>query len=130
LRILVVEDDRDFADVVRFELVTGGYDVDITSSVTEALERMRTDSELDLVIGDVRLAGKSGIQLLFADGAESAPPPVLMMSGFVSPRLQRFVEGMGASVIEKPFSFGRLHASVIGALTKRRRAREAAYSGV
>jgi DNA-binding response OmpR family regulator len=123
-RILVVEDDRDFAEVVRFELETGGYEVDVTSSVTEAKQWMRTAS-LDLVISDVNLGGPSGIELLFPEPSAEAPPAVLMMSGFVSPPLRHLVEEKGALLIEKPFSFGRLHASVIGALSKTRRVREA-----
>jgi two-component system OmpR family response regulator len=118
----VVEDDPDFADAVRFDLESGGYHVDITSSVTEALRRMRDGSDLDLVITDVRLSCKSGIQLLFADDGGATPPPVLMMSALVSPKLRRLVEGRGGSVLEKPFSFASLHATVIRAL--RRAARE------
>jgi len=114
--VLVVEDDQDFADVVRFELETGGYQVEITSSVSEALRRLHDDNDFALVISDVRLPGKSGLQLLFAENAAGTLPAVLMMSGFVSPELRHFVEGMGAAVIEKPFSFATLHANVIRVL--------------
>jgi DNA-binding response OmpR family regulator len=117
-RILVVEDDATFADVVRFELEAGGYQVELTSSVTEAQRRMRDDDDLDLVISDVRLPGKSGLQLLFPEGAGAKPMPVLMMSAFISPKLQRFVEGMGAAVLEKPFTFAKLHLCVIRLLRK------------
>jgi DNA-binding response OmpR family regulator len=115
-RILVVEDDPDFAKLVRFELETGGYQVEVTSSVSEALLRMQGGDELDLVIADVRLPGKSGLQLLFPEGASSEPPPILLMSAFISPELRHFAESMGAGAIEKPFSFAELHASVIRTL--------------
>jgi DNA-binding response OmpR family regulator len=115
-RILVVEDDPDFAKLVRFELETGGYEVEITSSVSEALLRMHDDGDLDLVLADVRLPGKSGLQLLFPEGAASEPPPILLMSAFISPELRHFAESMGAGVMEKPFSFAELHASVIRTL--------------
>jgi DNA-binding response OmpR family regulator len=117
-RILVVEDDATFAEVVRFELEVGGYQVELTSSVSEAQRRMRDDNDLDLVISDVRLPGKSGLQLLFPEGADAKPTPVLMMSAFISPKLQRFVEGMGAAVLEKPFTFAKLHLSVIRLLRR------------
>jgi DNA-binding response OmpR family regulator len=115
-RVLVVEDDPDFAALVRFELEMGGYTVETTSSVSEALRRMHGASDLALVISDVRLPGKSGIELLFPEDLTSKTPPVLMMSAFMSPKLRELVERMGASAIEKPFSFAALHASVIRAL--------------
>jgi DNA-binding response OmpR family regulator len=114
-RILVVEDDVAFAEVVRFELAAGGYEVVLTSSVSEAQRRMR-DDDLDLVISDVRLPGKTGLQLLFPEGADTKPTPILMMSAFLSPKLRKFVEGMGAAVLEKPFTFANLHLSVIRVL--------------
>jgi DNA-binding response OmpR family regulator len=117
-RVLVVEDDRDFADVLRFELESDGYEVEVTSSVTEAQRRMRVEDDLDLVISDVRLPGKSGIQLLFGEEGGVTPPPVLMMSGYTSAKLRELVEGMGAAVIEKPFSFASLHANVVRILEK------------
>jgi DNA-binding response OmpR family regulator len=119
----VVEDDSDFADLVRFELETGGYHVELTSSVSEALHRMHAGEELDLVLSDVRLPGKSGLQLLFPEGVCSEPPPVLLMSAFISPELRHFAESMGADTLEKPFSFAALHASVIRALRSASRAR-------
>jgi DNA-binding response OmpR family regulator len=117
-RILVVEDDPDCAQLVRFELETGGYQVELTSSVSEALHRMRMPESLDLVLSDVRLPGKSGLQLLFPEGAASETPPVLLMSAFISPELRSFAESMGAETLEKPFSFAALHASVIRALRR------------
>jgi DNA-binding response OmpR family regulator len=121
--VLVVEDDQDFASVVRLGLESGGYHVEVTSSVSEARRRLRDHNEFALVISDVRLPGKSGLQLLFSEDSEEAggTPPVLMMSAFVSPELRHFVEGMGAAVIEKPFSFATLRVNVIRALQRRRR---------
>jgi len=54
----------------------------------------------------------------FPEGADAKPTPVLMMSAFISPKLQRFVEGMGAAVLEKPFTFAKLHLSVIRLLRR------------
>jgi DNA-binding response OmpR family regulator len=121
-RILVVEDDEAFAEVMRLELEVGGYQVELTSSVSEAQRKMRDDSDLDLVISDVRLPGKTGLQLLFLEGADARPTPVLMMSAFISPKLRQFVEGMGAAVLEKPFTFANLHLAVIRLLRKSARA--------
>jgi DNA-binding response OmpR family regulator len=77
---------------------------------------MHEGSELALVITDVRLPGRSGIQILFPEDPDTKQPPVLVMSAFISPKLRDFVQQMGASVLEKPFSFATLHASVIRAL--------------
>jgi DNA-binding response OmpR family regulator len=115
-RVLMVESDQDLADLVRFELETSGYHVEITSSVSGALRRLHEDNQFALVIGDVQLRGRSGLQLLFAEDSAGKLPAVLMMSAVVSPELRHFVEGMGAAIVEKPFSFAILHANVVQVL--------------
>jgi DNA-binding response OmpR family regulator len=120
--ILVVEDDPAFADLVRSELMTGGYLVTLASSVGEARHQMDVGITPDLILSDVRLPGEPGTDFL-AEDAEATRLPVLMMSAFPSDELRELIEGRGAAILDKPFSFGRLHASVM--LVLMRRAREA-----
>lgn len=116
--ILVVEDDPEVARLVRLELAMGGYAVVVASSVREARERLRAGIPLDLILSDIHLSGESGLKLLFPENPKVKHPPVLMMADFASPELRQLIESTGAAVLERPFSFGRLHASVIRALMR------------
>lgn len=117
-RVLVVEDDVEFAELLRRDLEAGGYAVEVASTVPEARRRIREGGALDLVLSDVRLPGGSGVELLFGDGDGTKRPPVLMMSGFVSADLRAVIERAGTTLMEKPFSFGHLHRSVLRILMK------------
>ena len=62
-RILVVDDDRDFAEGLDIKLSTEAYDVRVASHAAGALECLE-DFAADVALIDVRLAGSSGINLI------------------------------------------------------------------
>ena len=56
-KILIVDDDRDIAQIVQLLLEGEGYDTQTAASGSEALEKI--DSSVDLVILDIMMAGAS-----------------------------------------------------------------------
>ena len=62
-RILVVDDDRQFANFLLAGLESQGHDVDWAGCVSDALANLY-GSRYDLVIADLRLPDGSGLQLL------------------------------------------------------------------
>lgn len=62
-RILVVDDDRAVRTALRVNLAKSGFDVQVTSSAEEA-EQAISAREFDLVLTDVMMPGKSGLELL------------------------------------------------------------------
>jgi CheY-like chemotaxis protein len=62
-RILFVEDDATFRAVLERELRGFGYDVVDRTSAEEAVEYL-ADGKVDLALLDLRLPGKSGLELL------------------------------------------------------------------
>jgi CheY-like chemotaxis protein len=98
-RVLIVHDDLDDAELVRDALEAGGYTAEIAASLDDARRRMRDGTSVDLIIIDAQLPSESGTNLLLTEAPEGRPPPVLMMSA-----------------IDRPFTFGHLHASVIRTL--------------
>ena len=103
-RILVVEDDPAVRMLVLDVLSELGYEAIEADDAHAALETLRTDQQIDLLISDVGLPGMNGRQL--ADIARSHRPGlrVLFMTGYAgaeSVRLAALDEGM--AVMTKPF---------------------------
>ena len=61
--VLVVEDEQDLRMLYRMEFEAEGYDVDTADDVPEALQHLQ-EQDTDVVILDLRLPGKSGLELL------------------------------------------------------------------
>ena len=60
-RILVVDDEQDLCEILKFNLETEGYDVETTNSAEEAL--MLDLPSFDLLLLDVMMGGMSGFAL-------------------------------------------------------------------
>ena len=80
MHILVVEDDRDIADLVTHYLRKAGWEATIASSGDEGLARARAGA-IDLLILDVMLPGLSGFEVcraLRSDPATAAVPIIML----------------------------------------------------
>lgn len=60
-RILVVDDEQDLCEILKFNLETEGYQVETANSAEEALEK--DIASYDLLLLDVMMGGMSGFQL-------------------------------------------------------------------
>lgn len=81
-RILVVDDDPDFAEVVRLVLKTKGYEVETASHGDMALRMMRSEPP-DLILLDVMMADVlDGVHLAHTMRADAALKsiPIIMIS--------------------------------------------------
>ncbi|MEE2636544.1 MAG: response regulator transcription factor [Acidobacteriota bacterium] len=105
-RILVVEDDPDIAELVGYHLARAGFDIDLSETGTDALERVRTEAP-DLVVLDLMLPGLSGLEVcrLMRDDSRTARVPIIMLTARAQE--QDRIEGLelGADdYVTKPFS--------------------------
>jgi DNA-binding response OmpR family regulator len=104
VKVLVVDDDADFSEVLSQGLEIDGYAVDVAHTVGDAHGRLRQGSPAyDLAIVDVRFPGESGLELLLGDSTDGPGVPVILMTAYASPELQEFAEEMGSCLLEKPF---------------------------
>ena len=113
-RILVVEDDRDIADLIRLYLDRAGHVVDVALTGDEALGVIR-ETPPDLLILDVMLPDEYGFSMCrwVRQHPRHARVPIIMLTARTSTR--DTVEGLesGASAyIRKPFTFEELLARV------------------
>jgi DNA-binding NtrC family response regulator len=117
--ILVVDDDREMANILVEILSAAGYRAIAANSGADALALVRRD-HLDLVISDLRMVGMSGHQLQVEIRRLAPNLPVLIITAFGS--IQTAVESMklGAfDYITKPFSNDELMLAVTRALEDR-----------
>ena len=119
-RILVVEDDRDIAELIRHYLVKAGHRVDVLASGSEVLPRIQEEAP-DVLILDLMLPGMSGLEVCRAirGDASIARLPIIM----VTARAQEGdrilgLESGADDYVTKPFSPRELVARV-GALLRR-----------
>jgi DNA-binding NtrC family response regulator len=82
-RILIVEDDPGLRFTMTDALEEKGFAVTGASSGTEAIRRLHGEL-FDVVVTDLRLPGKDGMEVLRAARGKSSPPSVLVMTGYGS----------------------------------------------
>ena len=112
-RILVVEDDRDLADLFADRL-RGTYEVETAYDGRGALERL--DGSVDVVLLDRMMPGLSGSEVLEAIRASDFDPQVVMVSA-VTPDLDIVQMGFDAYV-EKPVDDAALRDTIDRTLTR------------
>ena len=64
MSILIVDDEQDILDELEDALVFEGYQVAKAESVRRAIDLLTHDSDIKLVITDLRMPGESGNELL------------------------------------------------------------------
>lgn len=112
MKLLVVEDDRMLAALVRRALTEQGYAVDLAVDGEQA-EALAFGTEYDAIILDLMLPGKSGLQLLQQMRREGKVTPTLILTG----RREKndVVRGLDIGAddyLTKPFDLDELKARV------------------
>jgi two-component system, OmpR family, response regulator len=121
LKILVIEDDPTVGQFVKRGLEEQRWVVDLVADGEQG-ERRAAAEEYDLVILDMRLPGKPGIQVLDSLRARGFERPVLVLTAqdAVDAKVQTLRAGAD-DYVTKPFAFEELLARV-EALARRPRA--------
>ena len=129
MRILVVEDEQKVADALREGLEDERYDVVVERTGEGAFFRVNTET-FDVVLLDLTLPGRDGLEILRALRQRRMETPVLVLTARDS--LEDRVIGLDAGAddyLVKPFAFAELLAR-IRALVRRGRVADAPRLGV
>ena len=113
-RVLVVEDERDVAELIRFNLGKEGYDVVVTGSGTDAVKQAR-EARPDIVLLDIMVPHLNGWEVCrrLKQDADTRGIPVIMVTGRVEEGDKILGFEMGADdYVTKPFSPRELVARV------------------
>jgi DNA-binding response OmpR family regulator len=105
VRLLIVEDEREFAETLRRGLVAEGFTVDVAHTGREGLWRA-TEQEYDVVVLDIMLPELSGYEVLKRLRAAENWTPVLMLTAKDGEYDEADAFDLGADdYLSKPFSF-------------------------
>ena len=118
MRVLVVEDERRIADFLSRGLSEQGYAVDVAYDGDEALD-WPTVAQFDVIILDVMLPARDGIQVCRILRERGLKTPILMLTArdAVEDRVRGLDSGADDYLV-KPFAFSELLAR-LRALTRR-----------
>jgi two-component system NtrC family response regulator len=122
--ILIVDDEKNYLVVLEALLGPEGYDTRTADNGEDAL-RMIRESDLDLVITDMKMPGISGMKLLEESRKIKPELPVIMMTAYGT--IELAVEAMKKQAydyITKPFQNEALKLTVKKALENYRLIRE------
>jgi signal transduction histidine kinase len=108
LRILIAEDDPDVREMLHDHLHAGGHSILAVSDADSALRALAEESPFDLLISDVAMPKRSGLELSSLVAERWPDLPMLMVTGFAElegdlPKLM---------VLTKPFSGAQLHDAI------------------
>jgi DNA-binding response OmpR family regulator len=118
-RVVVIEDDRDIAGLVRDALAETGYAVEVVRNGVDGLERA-LDPAIDLVVLDLMLPGLDGLEVCRRLRAVRPDALVLMLTAKATELDRVLGLELGADdYLTKPFSLRELQARV-KALFRRR----------
>ena len=119
-QVILVEDEAALRLATSQTLELGGFSVRACASAEEALALLRADYP-GVVVTDVRLPGRSGLELLAQVAALDAGLPVIVVTGHGDVDMAVAAMRDGAyDFIEKPFASERLLESVRRAQERRR----------
>jgi len=119
-RILVVDDEEDLREILRFNLEAEGFEVETAASAEEALDIIAHHSSLiTLILLDVMMDRMSGFEMAQRMREEGDNTPIIFLTARDAhdDQLQGF--GVGADdYITKPFSFDTVLARVRAVLRR------------
>ncbi|MDB2447237.1 response regulator [bacterium] len=108
LRVLVVDDEKEFRDLVALQLERKGYSVKTANNGKVALELILT-SKFDVAVCDIRMPFMDGIEL-FRE-VKQAPPPhprFIFLTAFGQYSADEILASGAAAVLYKPYSLSDL----------------------
>lgn len=118
-RILVVDDEQDLCEILKFNLETEGYEVETANSAEEALEM--DIASFDLLLLDVMMGGMSGFQLAkqLKDNPVTANVPIIFLTARDTENDTVTGFNIGADdYISKPFSIREVMVRVRAVLRR------------
>lgn len=104
MRILIVEDDPSAACIFQHWLRSANHRVEVEHTAEAALARLRSGQQWDLILADIELPGRSGLDLVKQIHLSHPHLPVLLITGHRSTEIASAAMASGAvGFLLKPF---------------------------
>jgi len=117
--ILVVDDDKSTRDYLAAFLASCGFHVDCLGSGDEAIDRLASGYSPTMILLDVMLPGKDGIEVLSSVKSIYPSIPIIILSGIG--QIKTVVEAMkigAADYLTKPFEEEALELAIANVIEK------------
>ena len=104
-RILVIDDDNDILEFIRYNLAREGYRVTCVTNGEQALVRAMTE-EYDLLLLDLLLPGKDGLSVLreLKQTKKKSPPVIIISAKGEDSEIATGLQAGADDYITKPFN--------------------------
>lgn len=115
LKVLLLDDQDDFRDVIRFSLVSNYHQVTEASNGVEGLQKVMQDT-FDLIICDMMMPKLGGEMFYWAVTRirPAARLRFIFVTGFKNdPKVLHFFDRIQATVLYKPFTIEALNAAIL-----------------
>jgi diguanylate cyclase (GGDEF)-like protein len=126
IKILVVDDERNILDIIKFNLEVEGYEVVTSRDGVEAL-RLVQELRPDLILCDIMMPELDGLEVcrrLKADGRTNQIPVVMLSARTQAQDKVASIEAGADDFITKPFDFSDLVARITINLIRTRQKRD------
>jgi DNA-binding response OmpR family regulator len=113
--ILVIDDEPYIGRIIQLKLEATPYDVDVCQDGPTALERLRTDDPVDLILLDIMMPRMNGFEVLarLREIPHRTGTPVIMLTGKGQSADREQAASLGArDFLTKPFSPKKLLARI------------------
>jgi len=118
--ILIVDDEAEIRESLQTLLELEGYDVETAANGEEGLSKLG-EQPFDLVLLDLALPGRNGIELLPEIRALDAQLPVIIITAYGTVEdAVRAMQGGAGNFLQKPWDNEKLLADVRAAVSRRR----------
>lgn len=114
-KVLIVDDSRTIRQQVSFTLTKGGFDVVEAVDGKDGIDKLKTNTDVAVVISDVNMPNMNGLEMVEAIKADAAMPhpPIVMLTTEGSGELIDRAKKAGAKGwLVKPFKPEQLVAVV------------------
>lgn len=118
--ILIIEDKESMVKMLTQAVEGAGYKVESAMSAEDGIQKLNS-MKIDLILTDLRLPGKSGMDVLSASKEKNSLTPVIVMTAFgtIETAVQAVKEG-AYDFLTKPFDPDHLILLIERALEKKR----------
>jgi len=121
VKVLIVDDERDIRELLADFLESEGYDCIPVQDAFTALDIYKNQPGIDLVMSDIRMPGKNGLELLSEIKAHDEDAMVIMISAVKD--IESAITSMSRGAydyVAKPFKLNEVAMIAQKALEKRR----------
>jgi len=109
-KILIVEDEKNLCLLYREELTKAGYKVTAAADADTALDKLKTQA-FDLIVTDIRMPGKNGIELITQIMALRKDIPIIINTAYQSYK-HDFMTWAADAYVVKSASLDELKAKI------------------